>query len=147
MRILPSLVLASLVAISLVARGAPSADPGASITAFEKSFNEALAHNDVAALQRLLADDWAIVSGDGSVISRDRFLAVIGSGDLKHTAMTSSAPSIRVYGTTALFTAQAKSRGSYKGVAFETNEIGTDVLVKRQGRWVCVLTQLTTVAK
>ena len=37
--------------------------------------------------------------------------------------------------------------GSYKNTPFETDEIGTDVIAKVHGHWICVLTQLTTITK
>jgi ketosteroid isomerase-like protein len=118
----------------------------AEIQQFEQRFSSALARNDVGELQIYLSDDWRIVSGDGGVIDRARFLKVIGSGDLKHSQMSFSEPSIRVYGDTALVTSHAQSGGSYKGVDFKTDEMGTDVIVKKGGKWVCVFTQLTTIA-
>jgi ketosteroid isomerase-like protein len=118
----------------------------AEIQQFEERFSSALARNDVGELQIYLSDDWSIVSGDGGVIDRARFLKVIGSGDLKHSQMSFSEPSIRVYGDTALVTSHAQSGGSYKGVVFKTDEMGTDVIVKKGGKWVCVFTQLTTIA-
>jgi ketosteroid isomerase-like protein len=117
----------------------------AEIQQFEERFSSALARNDVGELQNYLSDDWRIVSGDGRVIDRARFLKVIGSGDLKHSKMSFSEPTIRVYGDTALVTSHAQSGGSYKGVDFQTDEIGTDVIVKKGGQWVCVFTQLTTI--
>jgi ketosteroid isomerase-like protein len=117
----------------------------AEIRQFEKQFSSALARNDVDELQNYLSDDWRIVSGDGGVIDRARFLKVIGSGDLKHSKMSFTEPTIRVYGDTALVTSHAQSGGSYKGVEFQTDEIGTDVIVKKGGQWVCVLTQLTAI--
>jgi ketosteroid isomerase-like protein len=117
----------------------------AEIQQFEKRFSSALARNDVGELQNYLSDDWRIVSGDGGLIDRARFLKVIASGDLKHRQMSFSEPSIRVYGDTALVTSHAQSGGSYKGVDFKTDEMGTDVIVKKDGQWVCVLTQLTTI--
>jgi ketosteroid isomerase-like protein len=120
-------------------------NPNAEIQQFEERFSSALARNDVGELQRYLSDDWRIVSGDGGVIDRARFLRVIGSGDLKHSKMSFSEPTIRVYGDTALVTSHAQSGGSYKGVDFQTDEIGTDVIVKKGGQWVCVFTQLTAI--
>jgi ketosteroid isomerase-like protein len=117
----------------------------AEIQQFEMRFSSALARNDVGELQNYLSDDWRVVSGDGGVIDRARFLKVIASGDLKHSQMSFSDPSIRVYGDTALVTSHAQSGGSYKGVDFKTDEIGTDVIVKKGGHWVCVFTQLTTI--
>jgi ketosteroid isomerase-like protein len=146
MRTIATLLLGALMGGVIRAPAAPTPDSTAEIREFEAALDKALAHNDVPALQRLLARDWSIVSADGNLISRDRFLAVIASGDLKHSVMSSDAPTIRVYGSTALVTAHAASTGSYKGVAFHTSEIGTDVLVRREGHWVCVLSQLTAVA-
>ena len=105
-----------------------------------------MARNDVAALKTYLADDWQIVSGDGHVITRAAFLDVLASGDLKHDKMTSQDRTIRFYGDAVLVTARTASSGSYRGVPFRTDELATDVIVRVHGRWICVLTQLTTVA-
>jgi hypothetical protein len=125
----------------------PQKNPEAEIIQFEKNFSSSLERNDVAALERHLSVDWRIVSGDGQVIDRKTFLKVIASGDLKHDKMSLDQPTIQLYGDTALATSHAKSGGSYRGVAFQTDEIGTDVIVRIHGRWVCVFTQLTTVAQ
>lgn len=132
-------------AFQVRANEAAKGNANAQIQQFEKRFSSALARNDVGELQNYLSDDWRIVSGDGGVIDRARFLNVIGSGDLKHSKMSFSEPTIRVYGDTALVTSHAQSGCSYKGVDFQTDEIGTDVIVKRGGHWVCVLTQLTAI--
>jgi Domain of unknown function (DUF4440) len=101
----------------------------------------------VDALEHYLSEDCSIVSGDGQVITRARFLSVVASGDLKHDKMSFHQPTVRLYGEMALATSHAQSGGSYKGVEFHTDEISTDVIVKIHRRWVCALTQLTTVAQ
>jgi ketosteroid isomerase-like protein len=125
---------------------APQKEAIAEIQQFEQRFSSALARNDLGELQNYLSADWKIVSGDGGVINRARFFKVIAGGDLKHSQMSFSDPSIRMYGDMALVTSHAQSAGSYKGVDFKTDEIGTDVIVKKGGQWVCVFTQLTTIA-
>jgi hypothetical protein len=122
-------------------------DANADIAKFEAAFTSALARNAVDELKVYLSDDWRIISGDGHIIDKTRFLKVIATGDLKHTKMTSENQTIRRYGDTALVTAYAQSAGTYKNMPFETDEIGTDVLIKIHGSWACVLTQLTRVAK
>jgi hypothetical protein len=122
-------------------------DSTADIATFEAAFSSALSRNAVDELERYLSADWKIVSGDGDIIDKKRFLKVIAGGDLKHTKMTAENQTIRRYGNMAMITARAKSAGSYKNMPFETDEIGTDVIVKIHGHWVCVLTQLTTIAK
>lgn len=122
-------------------------DATADIAKFDAAFSSALARNAVDELERYLSDDWSIISGDGAKIDKTRFLKVIASGDLKHTKMTFENQTIRRYGNMALVTSNAHSAGSYKGREFQTDEIGTDVIVEIHGHWVCVLTQLTTIAK
>jgi hypothetical protein len=142
------LVVLSFIALVVVGQArAQPADETAEIAKFETGFSSALARNAVQDLDRYLSDDWKIVSGDGDIIDKKRFLKVIASGDLKHTKMTSENQTIRRYGNAAFVTTRAKSAGSYKNMPFETDEIGTDVIVKIHGHWVCVLTQLTTIAK
>jgi Domain of unknown function (DUF4440) len=140
-RLLPlSLLLMSTLGLT----GLEHANPD--IKQFEAAFSSALARNAVGELEGYLSDDWKIVSGDGDIIDKKRFLKVIASGDLKHTKMTSENQTIRRYGDVALVTARAKSTGAYKNMPFDTDEIGTDVIVRMHGHWVCVLTQLTTVS-
>jgi hypothetical protein len=139
-----------LLAVSLLLMSTPGltqisgANPD--IKQFEAAFSSALARNAVGELEGYLSDDWKIISGDGDIIDKKRFLKVIASGDLKHTKMTSENQTIRRHGDVALVTARAKSTGTYKNMPFDTDEIGTDVIVRIQGHWVCVLTQLTTVS-
>jgi ketosteroid isomerase-like protein len=119
-------------------------DAQAEVARAEQAFAAAVAGNDVAAVAAITAEDWRIIDGDGHVIPREAFLAVIRSGALRHSEMSSSEQSIRIYGDTAVVTARARSAGTYEGAAFATDEISTDVLIRRHGRWRCVLTQLTT---
>jgi hypothetical protein len=142
------LLLTSTLAMIVSGQGrAQTPDSTADVTEFEAGFSSALVRNAVQELEHYLSEDWKIVSGDGVIIDKNRFLKVIASGDLKHTRMTSENQTIRRYGNVALVTSHALSAGSYKTVSFETDEIGTDVIVKIHGHWVCVLTQLTTIAK
>ena len=147
-RLMAVFMLAIIFAVMGLEQGrAQAPDANAEITAFEAAFSSALARNDVGELKGYLADDWKIISGDGNVIDKNRFLKIIASGDLKHAQMTTDNMMIRRYDNFALVTSHAKSAGSYKGAEFSTDEIGTDTLIKRRGRWMCVMTQLTTIAK
>ena len=94
---------------------------------FEAGYASALQRNNVAALKNYLADDWKIVSGDGKIITRARFLEVLTSGDLMHDTMSSQDETITLYGDTAIVTA-------------------TDIMVRIGGKWACVFTQLSTVS-
>jgi ketosteroid isomerase-like protein len=50
---------------------------------------------------------------------------------------------VRAYGDSAVVTAVTRTKGKFMGQEFSTQERATDVFVKFEGRWQCVLTQLT----
>jgi ketosteroid isomerase-like protein len=100
---------------------------------------------DVDALDNIVSDDW-IIGPDGKVINRPGFLDVVRSGALAHSSMESDETRVRVYGDTAIVTARVVTAGAYQGQAFTTQERSSDVFVRQQGHWKCVLTQLTTIA-
>ena len=113
----------------------------------EHEFARAVASNDVAALDGLLADDWIIIDPDGSIIDKARFLAVIKSGALSHELMESTDLRVRLYENTAVVTGLTTTKGKFMGQDFTSCERATDVFLKQAGSWQCVFTQLTRFAK
>jgi ketosteroid isomerase-like protein len=116
------------------------------IRKLEEEFGQAMIQNDADAIGRFLADDWIIVDPDGGIIDKARFLGVIKSGALTHQAMDSSEMRIRIYANTATVTALTTSTGKFMGQEFKTQERSTDVFVKDDGQWRCVISQLTRFA-
>src|SRR5213593_2885914 len=89
----------------------------------------------------------SLLNADGRIVEKDRFLAVVKSGTLTHDTMKLDEPRVRVYGETAVVTGCATSAGKFMGAEFKTLERATDVFVRINGQWRCVLTQLTRVAE
>jgi hypothetical protein len=112
----------------------------------EQDFQRAIVENNVAAIERFVADDWIIVGPEGKIVEKDRFLGVVKSGALTHDTMKLEEPRVRVYRETAVVTGRATSAGKFMGAEFKTLERSTDVFVKSDGEWRCVLTQLTRIA-
>jgi hypothetical protein len=75
------------------------------------------------------------------------FLGVIRSGSLSHEVMDSRDVRVRIYGNSAAVTALTTTTGKFTGQAFNTEERATDLWVKKNGRWMCVLSQLTRFTK
>jgi ketosteroid isomerase-like protein len=117
------------------------------ISKMEKDFEQAVIKNDADAVGQFLTDDWIIIDPDGGVIDKARFLGVIKSGALTHEQMDSDDVRIRVYGDTAIATALSRTKGKFMGQDFTTQERATDVLLKRDGRWQIVFSQLTRFSK
>ena len=93
--------------------------------------------------EEFVADDWVIIGPDGRIIEKERFLGVIKSGALTHETMESDEIRVRVFGDSAVVTALTRTKGKFMGKDFSTQERATDVFVKGDGRWQCVLSQLT----
>jgi ketosteroid isomerase-like protein len=117
------------------------------VLSLEKEFSQAIVKNDAKAVARFLADGWIIIDPDGGIIDRARFLGVIESGALTHEMMESDDSRVLIYGNTAIVTALTTTKGKFSGQAFTTQERATDVFVKQNGRWLCVLSQLTRFTK
>ena len=113
----------------------------------EEEFTRAIMQNDPEAIGRFVADDWVIIGPDGRIIDKERFLGVIKSGALTHEMMESDDIRVRVYGDSAVVTALTRTKGQFMGQDFSTQERATDVFVLLDGRWQCVLSQLTRLAK
>ena len=113
----------------------------------ENEFAEAIVKNDLEGIGRLVTDDWIIIGPDGEIVDRARFFEVIKSGALTHDMMESEDLRVRVYGDSAVVTALTRTRGKFMGQDFTTQERATDVFVKRDGRWQCVLSHLTRFTK
>jgi ketosteroid isomerase-like protein len=113
----------------------------------ENAFAEAIVKNDLEAIGRLVSDDWIIIDPNGEIVDRARFLEVIKSGALTHDTMESDDFRVRVYGDSAVVTGITRTKGKFMGQEFSTQERATDVFVKCNGRWQCVLTHLTRLPK
>ena len=113
----------------------------------EKAFGEAIVKNDLEGIGRFVTDDWIIIDPNGEIVDRARFFEVIKSGALTHDTMESGDLRVRVYADTAVVTAITSAKGKFMGQEFSTQERATDVFVKRDGRWQCVLTHLTRFGK
>lgn len=118
-------------------------DVAAELVRVETEWSRALASNDVEAMSRYMAEDWVLIAPDGNAISKPNFLALVRSGDLVHDKMELSEVNARVYGDAAVVTAKAWSGGLFQGKRFLELERSSDVFVKKESRWQCVLTHLS----
>lgn len=109
-------------------------------------WDEAMVRNDADAIGAFMAEDWVIVGSDGSVDGKERFLALVASGELSHDVMTTRDMQVRVYGQTAVTVASGTSGGRFRGTPFLLHERASCVFVKDEGRWVCVLTHLSSLS-
>ncbi|MFB8049407.1 nuclear transport factor 2 family protein [Streptomyces rubiginosohelvolus] len=116
------------------------------LTAIVDDWAAAIVANDADRIGSFMADEWVIVSESG-ITDREAFLGYVRSGDLTHSAMGAIAPPrVRVHGDTAVLTARITNTAHYGGQRFDADEWTTDVFVRRDGHWRCVLSHITPAA-
>jgi hypothetical protein len=136
-------ILIAALSLFLLAPSAPGQASGNPSRAHEtkeelrklfSELNEAIIKHDRAALERIYADEFQFIHSTGSVIDKASQI----SGILANSPALSSSPvpvpsfdQLRVYGDVAVL------KGSSRGV------VGTDIYVKRGGRWQIVQVQGT----
>ncbi len=121
----------------------PTSEDAVALVAVAEEWAAAIVSNDAARIGRFMSDEWVMVSQSG-VSSKEHFLSFVESGELTHSAMgLVSEPRIRVYGDAAVFTARVTNTAHHLGRRFDADEWTTDVFVKRDGRWLCVLSHIT----
>ncbi|MFE5479624.1 nuclear transport factor 2 family protein [Nocardia sp. NPDC056541] len=103
----------------------------------------AIVANDADRIGSYMADEWIMVSENG-MTTAEQFLAFVRSGDLTHSAMKRvGEPRIRYHGELALLTTRVTNTAHYQGIRFDADEWTTDAFIHADGRWRCVLTQIT----
>lgn len=104
---------------------------------------KALVSNDAGSISCFMGDEWVIVGTNGITRKQD-FLPFIESGELTHETMQLIGEArIQIYGDTAVLTGRVTNNGHFKGTPFSADEWTTDIFVRREGQWVCVLSHIT----
>jgi ketosteroid isomerase-like protein len=129
---------------SLFVAGGSASGAEGEIRALEKQWNEARVRADVGALDRLLADGWTVVHGDGTINTKAEYLADLKSGartfsaDVKEDQLT-----VRIVGDTAIAAGLSDSKVTFRGKPSGGPLRFTRVYVNRDGRWVMIASHAT----
>jgi ketosteroid isomerase-like protein len=116
-----------------------NSDDERQVSQLEQDLIEAFRHNDAAALERILADDFVFTDPRGASITKDLWLEDLRSGAFAFESVEIEDIRVRLAGdaalVTGLVTLKARARaGVYNG------QFGViDVYMKREGRWQLAL--------
>ncbi len=101
---------------------------------------QALASGDVAALDRIDADDLVYTNWRGVTLTKAEHLADIKSRNLSfQTSFRHDNVQVVVHGNTGIVTGLSKTNVVYKGNASSGSRKFVNVFVKENGRWLCVV--------
>jgi uncharacterized protein (TIGR02246 family) len=102
---------------------------------------------DSNALEKLYADDYTAIRGDGSLITKAQEIEKMKSGNLKWETNEIKDLKVRVYGNTAITTDLSFVKNVRDGKPRVGTNRTTRVWVKQNGNWKCVVYQSTRVSQ
>jgi len=119
-----------------------SADSDAAIVArLDTEYQAAVKKNDAATMDRLLADDFVLVTGSGKTYTKADLLQEARSGRIVYERQEDTAQKVRVWGDAALITAKLWEKGTENGKPFNYTLWFTDTYVRTATGWRYVFGQ------
>jgi ketosteroid isomerase-like protein len=116
------------------------------ILAVDKERYEAMEKRDMAAMDRLHADELVFINTKGRLLNKAEYLEEVRSGNLKFLSVETDDYHFCVYGDTVIMSGRAKSVVEYHGVVNKRPRRFTSVFIKMQGQWRLVAHQATLIA-
>jgi uncharacterized protein (TIGR02246 family) len=118
------------------------------IIALESAWDQAEQNKDAAALANLLADNIVYVDYDGSISTKQQFLAEVKSTDVTGEQINNEGVTVRLYGNNvAVSTGIYRDKGMEKGKPFSRRGRFTNVWLNQNGKWECITSQATLIAR
>jgi ketosteroid isomerase-like protein len=140
--------LAALLAAGLcpgaVAQPGPAVPPDRdqqAVAALDTQYQAAVSKNDAATMDRILADDFVLVTGKGKLFTKADLLKEARSGRIVYERQDDSSQTVRVWGDTAVVTALLWAKGSESGKPFEYKLWFSDTYVRKPSGWRYVFGQ------
>lgn len=111
-----------------------------------KQYSNAYKARDVAALDRILADDWTLITaGCGDEVYKPGQLEDLKAGALQVHDIEDSDVRVRVYGNSAVITGKRASKVTYKGRDVSDETRFSQFYARGKDGWRCVSTQVTSI--
>ena len=117
------------------------------VIAVEHAWGNALLKRDVAGLSRCLADEWALITSDGTRVTKAVALADLKSGALEIDSFRLDDVTVRLYGNTAVVRGLITEQSKLRGKDTSGKSRFTDVFVKRDGHWQAVASHESNLPK
>jgi ketosteroid isomerase-like protein len=110
-------------------------DDKAILAALDTEYQLAVQNNDAETMDRILADDFILVLGDGKTFTKADLLAAARNEDEIYEYQEDSQQTVRVWGDTAVVTALLRSKGTSHGKPFEHKLWFSDTYIRTPSGW------------
>jgi ketosteroid isomerase-like protein len=108
------------------------------IETLEQQWQQATVTNNIAEMNKLLADDYVGITSNGTVENKQQALAQRSAGTMRILKMDITDTRVRVYGDTAVVTSQAQLQGTNGTSDISGQYRYTRVYNRRLGQWKIV---------
>ena len=132
---------------SAVANPAATADVQQTLKDRFREYTEALTKRDLAALDKIWAEDYTFTNGRGEFLTKKDRMENIKSGATQFDSIRREDEEIRVFGNTAVVTGRVLLKVIYSGKESSGPYRFINVWVKMQERWQIVANQITPIAQ
>ena len=122
------------------AQASPQDDEKA-VAALDTEYQAAVKNNDAATMERILADDFALVTGRGKTFTKADLLKEARAKFTTYEHQDELEQKVRVWGDTAVVTALLWVKGMEGGKSFEYKLWFSDTYMRGPGGWKYVFGQ------
>jgi len=133
--------LAASVAFSTATPCAAAADDAKAVAELDTRYQRAVKENDAATMERILADDFVLVTGRGQTSTKADLLREARSGLVVYDKQDELEQRVRIYGDAAIVTALLWVKGTQDGKAFDYKLWFSDTYVRTPQGWRYVFGQ------
>jgi ketosteroid isomerase-like protein len=130
--------------IALIGANASVADDQKTIAALDTQYQAAVKINDTTTMDRLLADDFILITGSGKTYTKTDLLKEARSGNIHYEHQDDSEQTVRVWGNTAVITAKLWEKGTDSGKSFDSTLWFSDTYVRTPKGWKYVFGQASS---
>jgi ketosteroid isomerase-like protein len=121
-----------------------SVDDEKIVAALDTEYQTAVKNNDVSTMDRILADDFMLVTGLGKTYTKADLLEEARTKRVIYERQEDSDRKVRVWGDTAVVTALLWAKGTESGKPFDYRLWFSDTYVRTPNGWRYVFAQAST---
>jgi ketosteroid isomerase-like protein len=140
----PVFLAASAALGTAFALHAAPADDQAAVAALDTQYQAAVKANDAATMDRILADDFVLVTGKGKAYSKADLLKAAREKTETYEHQEDSEQTVRVFGDTAVVTALLWIKGANKDAPYDYKLWFSDTYARTPSGWRYVFGQAST---
>ena len=123
-------------AVTWVAAGAGAESDQKIVSGLDTTYQAAVKINDTATMDRILADDFAVVTGSGKIYTKSDLLDMARTHRIEYEHQEEdSGQTVRVWGDTAVVTSRLWMKGTDQGKPFDYHFWFSDTYSRTPSGW------------